>query len=169
MTTQATIVTSFGDGGGGNGEHVVAEFDDDLNIDSDGEVKLSFNPGDDVYFLVQHDSKVRITNVKSTLGQVQSQGDVSRTRTKTILFAELNEKKSFGYIGSSPSVNCFGNQAAVNTIDDVDVVAVSGTMPAMIEVSKSCTFKSYKLIAPVPALDEDEEYPVGVVIYMEVV
>jgi hypothetical protein len=166
MTTQATIIASFGEEAAAENYHVVIELDDQLNKDSDGDVKTTFNPGNEVYFLVQHDSRVRINSIKSSKGQVQALGSVTRTRTKNILFAEAGEEQQFGYLGSS-SVEWLGNTAGIVDYDGINLRAVGGNFPAMGRVSKSTTFSSYKLVADVPTLSEDEDYPIGVVVYME--
>ena len=54
----ATIVVEFGTGADSSA-FVAVELDDHLNKDADGETKTQFNPGDQVWFWVQHDASLR--------------------------------------------------------------------------------------------------------------
>jgi len=69
MTVAATVVVEFGHGVD-SGALVVVELDEVLNLDLDGNEKTSFSPGDTPYFLVHHDSSVRIGAIKSSAGMV---------------------------------------------------------------------------------------------------
>jgi len=167
---QATIVVKFGDDvSDSSSYHVVAELDDTLNLDSEGESKTSFNPGDPVYFLVQHDSRVRIRAIRATLGDIQSLGSVSRYRDSVMLFAEINEKQSVGYMGGTANSLWYGNTVGLGSNGLTDFIATFGTFPAIGKIGRSCPFNSYVLRSNVPALTEDDEYLVGIVIYMEVI
>ena len=59
MSVQSTIVVEFGDGADSSG-FVAMELDETLNLDSDGNVKTSFAPGNEVWFWLQHDETLRV-------------------------------------------------------------------------------------------------------------
>jgi len=170
MTTKATIVIKFGDDvANANSYHAIAELDGTMNRTLAGEEKTSFNPGDDVYFLVQHDSRVRVTAIRPTCGQVDSLGQVTRTRSNLLLFTAVNEKQSMGYMGSSASPLWYGNSASLSPSETLDFISTSGLFPAIGKITRSCPFNLYRLRTNIPALGVDETYPVAVVVYMEVI
>jgi hypothetical protein len=174
MSTRATIVVKFGEEVENASSYFVkAELDESMNVDSKGETKSSFTADgtttDPVYFLIQHDSRVQIKAIKSTNGQIQSMGQVSRTKKQQTIFTEINEVKDIGYMGSGVNVRCWGNQ--INGIGHEGLTGVkvtSGVFPAIADVKVGCRFGLFCLHAIIPALGEDEDYPVAIVIYMEV-
>ena len=135
MTTQATIVVTFGENVSSSNHFVRAELDDTLNLNSEGKSKTSFNPGDDVYFLIQHDSTVRIRAIRSTSGQVQSLGAVSRSREQIMLYTELNEIQDFGYTGGTANIWRYGNALGLESEGITSFKATLGTFPAIAKVS----------------------------------
>ena len=174
MSTRATIVVKFGEEVENASSYFVrAELDEDMNVDSKGETKSSFTADgtttDPVYFIIQHDSRVRVKAIKSTNGQVQPMGAVTRKKTTQMIFTEADEVKDVGYMGSGVNVRCWGNQITGIEHEGLTKVKVtSGVFPAIADVNVGCGFGLFCLHAVIPKLGEDEDYPVAIVIYMEV-
>jgi hypothetical protein len=169
MTTKATIVVSFKAGTSSTGYHTAAELDDELNVDSAGNVKTSFYKGDDIYFLLQHDSRLRIVDIRATNGNVVYIGTVTRTRESFMVFEEVDTPQSFGYMGGNFSTDWEGNQATVARDGITNITTNAGDFPANGTISRECSFRSYRLRSAIPTLASDEEYHVTVVVYMEVI
>ena len=87
MSEKATLVVKFGQGASSG--FVAAEFDDIKNVDTAGKTKSSFAPGEEPYFLVQHDDSVRIDRIAATGGMVVAMGLVSRPYSDRLDFPAL--------------------------------------------------------------------------------
>ena len=102
-----SIIISFGSLSSSDAGLIVLEPDDLLNIDSEGNIKTTFNPGDDFYFLVHHDHTIIIDSVKSTSGALRAQGEKTRTNIQLITFTLETENHQLGHRpqgGVSPSL-----------------------------------------------------------------
>jgi len=165
MSTTATIVVEFGDGADSDAL-VVVELDDESNLDDDGEEKTTFNPGDQPYFLVHHESTVRIGSVECSSGMVTGGSSVSRSRTQRMEWSDTDESQELPHIPSGEvSWTWYGNQATV-TRDGRSLPAIDG-VPAVGDANYSMAAYQYQLIPPSLDLSEDEEYPILIVVTME--
>lgn len=171
MAVEASIVVDFGDGAPGDDELVVVEFNEDHsnNLDSDGEVKNSFRPGEQPVFMVNHSPALRIESVKCTDGSVRLSGNnLTKERDKEVLFTTLESKDSLGY--SEPvltTIEWFGNTGNL-IINNSQAELVTGTIPCLGHVTYDVVFNSeYILTPPTLSLEGDETYKIVVVIYME--
>jgi hypothetical protein len=145
---------------------VVAEGDDQLNVDDDGNVKSTFAPGDIFKWLLQHDDTVKVAAVKCSSGVVALLGEVARTKTVNQQFAATDDVE-LSYIpnggvtakwyGRSPNLTVNGRTISV---DDY---------PAVADLSYSAAMLSYRLTPPAMSLDEDENYYILIVVEMEAV
>lgn len=166
MTVKATIVVSFGEGVDGSGSFVLARLDDELNVDRDGNVISSFEPGDQVFLIIQHDDTVRISKVVATHGVIEQLPDKDYGFVDRVLFADAGKEGSLtaiprGMVSRSP----FGRQSTVMVAGRK--VWIEAGEPVMYDLTYSARVKSYKLHTPSMALGADDEYPIAIVIYME--
>jgi hypothetical protein len=171
MTTKATIIISFGEGVSSDNYFVIAELDDAMNLDAEGKVKSQFNPGDDVYFLVQHEAAVRMSGVRCSRGQIQSQGTVSRSQDMgNLVFTEANETKGTGYIANNLSAAFFGNSVNLSLIEGGKTIkCFGGSYPAICKADIRANFHSFRYIPPALTLTSEESYPIAIAVYMEVI
>lgn len=151
---------------------MIADFQRNRGIDSDGKdvEKTSFNPGDIYHFLVQHDPGLRLTDVRSSWGSVQSLGAATRTHEgEDIQLAEAEDERETGYIPSGPvAATWYGNSPAIaNTGRDIRYQ--SGSLPAIGKISYLAVWHGYRLVPADLELDEGEEWPVLIVAYMDLV
>lgn len=168
----STIVVNFGSGTSADTDFVKVELDDILNVDSAGETISSFSPGDSVYFLVQHGDTVKVGDVKSTSGSISLQSSsVSREREQQLFFTTGldTDTLEYDYIGTYTDV-WKGNTAQTTVaVGGRTITPNGGTYPAISDSIINAEFISYKLTSDVPTLAEDEDYPVGIVVYIEAV
>lgn len=161
-----TLVVNYGDGVDSS-LFSLALLDDFLNRDARDEVITSFAPGDLVNFLVQVDPALRIDRVVATHGQVVSQGYCLRERTDQLLFAELQGELSAIPAGAL-SAAWYG-RAAAGLKASGRQLTVTGSVPALGDITYSARFAGYVLHTPMVELAADEEYPIIIVIYIEAV
>jgi len=166
VSVEATIVVEFGQGVD-SGALVVVELDEVMNLDLDGEEKTSFSPGDTPYFLVHHDQTVRIQSIKSSSGMVSGGNIVTRDRNQQVQWVKDGEKQDLSYTpANSPTWKWWGN-TPTTTRDGRTVTVSEPGIPAIGEVSYVIETKQYQLTPPPMDLEEDETYPVLIVIYLE--
>ncbi len=169
MSVESTIVVEFGTGVD-SGALVVVELDDEVNLGEDGEVKTSFVPGDEPGFLVHYDtSALRITRVACSSGMVVDLGQVTRTRVQQVEFTVAEQPQDIPHIPAGGiSWNWYGNSPAVNQ-DGRTLTAIGddAEFPAIGEATYHVSYQAYKLIPPTLTLDDDEQYPVLITVYME--
>lgn len=168
MGTQATIIVKFGDQVSNAEDYFVTAIIDE-QLDASGSVKTSYNPGDQPSVLIQHDGRVRIGSVKCSTGQMVYDGQVSRNKETTLVFTEQNEEKQLSYIARSLSMIWYGHVATYRESEDRKLVCSGGQLPAICRASLSCGFHKYDLHANIPPLTPEDEYPVAIVVYMEVI
>lgn len=169
MGVVASIKVTFGEGAEGASDSVVMEFDDVLNVDSAGEEITQWQPGDIIYFRIQHPPTVRLDSVKPTDGQVVGQGAVPRERVDRQLWTDLDDKQELGCIpdgGLTPK--WYGNECSgLRKSGDKSVLVSSGVLPAQCDVTYSAGFNLYKLITRFVELGQDETWPVTIVAHFE--
>jgi len=166
MSVEATIVVEFGQGVD-SGALVVVELDEEMNLDLDGEEKTTFFPEDTPYFLVHHDASVRIGAVRSSSGMVSGGGVVSRERSQQMQWPTADDQQDLPHIpASEPTWKWWGNMPVISR-DGRAVTASGSSLPAIGEVSYTIETHQYQLFPPAMDLEEEETYPVLVVITME--
>lgn len=131
-------------------------------------VKSQFNPGDQVFLLLHYDhSRLRVTDIKATAGQVVMEGAVSRTATDEVLFTAAGELLQLSHIpAGAMAVSWFGRSAAI-TRDGRNISA--NDAPCLGNVSYAYQATSCRYVPPPMVLGEDESYPVAIVVYVEAV
>ena len=150
---------------GAESGHAVIELDDVLNND-----ETSFDSGDTIYLRVQHSPEVVLSNVKATHGSVFENGNVSRTEDDELLWLNV-DPQDLSYI---PAVLTdalwYGNNGAGLRKEGLKQVRLETVNdPALVKLSYSSVFKSFKLIAPTVNLSafEDSTYPINIVATFE--
>lgn len=163
---KATLVVVFGDGV--EAGFVKAEFDEIENVNAAGEVKTQFVPGDEPYFLVQHDPTLRIDRVASTDGMaVSNNAEETRTRTTALDFAQVDDTVELDYLpAGSGSRVWYGNVPTIAT-DGRAITATGGQLPAKGLATYPTTWQSYRLIPPPLTLAAEQTYEITIYIYME--
>lgn len=169
MSTTPTIVVRFGQGATAGADLFLVELDAELNretVDGEDREKTKFYPGDEIHFLLHFDqTKYRVTSVKATAGQVQMNQWVSRTHEEELLFEAVSEAVELShYPSSAPSITWFGRSANVSrdgrslTADDAPCLGIA-----------NYTYRAWsgKLVPPSVDLDDGEEYPLAIVVYVE--
>ncbi|MCK5605597.1 hypothetical protein KAR91_27130 [Candidatus Pacearchaeota archaeon] len=161
-----SIIISFGSLSSVDAGIIVLEPDDLLNIDSEGNPKTTFNPGDDFYFLVHHDHTILIDSVKSTSGALRAQGEKTRTNEQLITFTLKTEEHALRHRPQGAiSATYYGNEVSGLAVNNRKLTASGGRFPADGLVSYSYRALSYKLTSPTPNLGENDTWPIHAVAY----
>ena len=150
----------------------IPDFARNIELDADGKQveKTSFHPGDIYHFLVQHDARLTLTEVRSSWGTVQSLGAATRSHTgEDIQLAEAEDAAETSYIPSGVlSIRWYGNSPRVGN-DERAISYRSGPLPAIGKLTYSAAWHSYRLVPGPLALAEGEEWPVLIVAYLDLV
>lgn len=172
---ETTVTVVFNDGE--DNDHIIlAELDDVLNVDSDGEVISTFAPGDEPYIRFNASDNVTIDSVVATDGGVLSLGNVSRTIELEQLFASNDaaepDELSFSVVVDTVDVSYIGRDGSFTTKDlgngMLKYVGDIASVPFLMAATIDYTAKSYQLIPPTLNLDEEETYNIYVVFYVTV-
>jgi hypothetical protein len=174
MSVEASIVVQFGTGiTGGSNDIVVVEFDDKHpnNLNADKEVKSTFDPDDQPVILVHYASHLKITDVKTTAGNVGEIGqNIVRERKDSSLFTKLDSTNSFSYVTATGLTQSWYGNKGVAVINKNQLELSGGTTPCYGDFTFKVNFnKQYMLIPPALNLKEDETYPIYIVIYIDAV
>lgn len=164
MSLGATIVVQFGEGADSSA-FVTMELDETLNLDSAGDAKSEFGPGDEVWFWLQHDTNLAVERIESTSGMVVDCGMARRERNQELTFIG-EEGASLSYIPAvSPTFTWFGNVGAGLGLDGRSVT-VAGNLPCTCDVVIPIDVHLYRFIPPALELAEGASYRVVVVVTM---
>lgn len=176
MSVSATIVVHFGDDVDAN-TFAMAMLDSELNVDAEGEEITSFVPGDEIFFLIQHDPSLRIDGLpKATDGTVVAQPDKEFVFTEQELIFEegagVGDRAEVGgpdlaAVHRGDITKTWYGREGIGFEVKNRKATVTGGVPSICKVQFNAPMKSYKLHTPNVTLAEDEEYPVVIVIYME--
>lgn len=164
----ATLVVAFSEDALDAGGFYLAELDDAANLNSSGETKTSFAPGDEPYIIIQHDDTLRIGRIVTTSGSIFSTGSVSRTKEQTSVFASEGDTSSLPCLGSSSTSFFYGSVSLkMDSENSTNVEAESGSFPAVVDFSVTGQFHQYQLSPNIPSLSKDQTYDVYIIIYFE--
>lgn len=168
--SKAVLKIEFAGAGADSGLHMAAIADFERNmetVDGKRQEKTTFYPGDQFYFLLQHDAKLRLSHVASSWGAVQALGPVSRQHEDSIELRGPGDDKSLSYTpAGSVAVRWYGNAPSLDTIGR-QISYRSGPLPAIGTLSYQSRWQSYRLIPGALSLGPDEEWPVLIVAYLE--
>lgn len=165
MSEKTTLVLKFGQAAGTG--FAIAELDDIRNVDSTGQKKSSFAPGDEVYFLVQHDDSLRIDRIAATGGMVVAMGQVSRDYTDRLDFPALGDTAELSHLPAGSVSRTWVDHAAAVTIAGRTVTAAGGELPAKGNLAYSAEMHSFRLVPPPMTLADGESHEITVYIFME--
>lgn len=165
--SDVTIKVDFGDNVSSDVFFVI-ELDDTLNLDGDGNVKTQFNPGDSVYFILHYDSsKVTVSAIAASAGDVVSEGSVTRTVTDRLSFTNIDDAVDLSHIPNTTlSADWFGNEPGI-TRDGISVTA--DTAPAIGDIKYNYVADGYRFDPPDMDLGDDDDFPVLIVVAIEAV
>lgn len=162
----ATIVVQFGQGADSSA-FVVLELDETLNLDSSGEAKSEFAPGDEVWFWVQHDPGLRIGQVACTSGMAVDCGTVRRERRQELTFAAADSEETISHLpATAPTLTWYGNDGSPLAIDGRTVRA-GGQIPSTCDAVLAVDVHLYRYIPPPLQLADGDSYRSVVVVTME--
>lgn len=165
MSLGATIVIQFGESADSSA-FVAMELDETINLDSTGNAKSEFEPGDEVWFWLQHDASLVVASIESTSGMVVDCGMARRERTQELTFIG-EEGASLSYIPAvSPTYTWYGNVGSGLALDG-RTVSVAGNLPCTCDAVIPIDVHLYRFIPPALELAEDASYRVVVVVTME--
>lgn len=165
---RATIVVHYGEGVSKDA-FVLAELDETMNVDADGNQLASFTPDDKVWFLVQIDPTLRIDKVRATDGQVVAEGQVRRDRVDNLLFEAAAEAKELSAIPTGPVTPEWYGRQGTGFAAEGRQVTVAGGVPCLGDVSYAALMQGYRLEPPNIELAADETYTVKIVVYVEAI
>ena len=152
----ACFVVDFGEGAD-TSALVAMEFDDTMNVDDEGKVKSKFRPGDDIFFLIHHELKLRIESVKTTGGMVVSQGSVTRVRSNELLWNDLEEKQlSYVPSGGITAEWYWREGSGLKKTDTRNAMISGGELPVEGLIKYDITAKLYRLATPKIELEPNE-------------
>lgn len=160
----------------GDTEYVgIAELDDTLNVDDEGEEKTSFHSQEEAYVRLHLSSNVEVYDYKVSSGSISSEGSDTRTLTEEVEFDSEDENgpttHTVSVVPNSTSVSYFGNSGSYET----ETNEVSGQLtysgdtskvPFVAEFTHSYSVNIYKVTLPEVELEEDDSYPVLVTFYV---
>lgn len=169
MSTTPTIVVRFGQGSSASADLFLVELDGQLNretVDGEDQEKTQFYPGDEIHFLLHFDqTKYRVTAIKATAGQVQMSSWVDRTHEEELLFEAVGEAVDLSHYPSrAPVVTWYGRTASLSRVGRS---LSADKAPCLGILSYNYRAWSGKLVPPSVDLDDDEEYPLAIVVYVE--
>lgn len=165
MSGKTTLVIKFG--AGASGGFVAAEFDAKKNVDAAGKIKTNYSPGEEVWFLVQHDDTLRIGRVAATGGMIVTRGSVPRSRVDRLDLAEIDTIVELSRIPSGSVTRSWVDNAAAVTIAGRVVSAIGGKLPAKGDFSYTAVMHSFSLIPPPMDLAANETHDITIYIFME--
>jgi hypothetical protein len=169
MSTTPTIVVRFGQSVAGSTDLFLVELDAQLNretVDGEEREKTQFYPGDEIHFLLHYDrTKYQVEAVRATAGQVQMNQWVSRSHEEELLFEVAGEALELSHLPSAaPAVTWYGRSATLSR----DGRAISAAAaPCLGLVSYQFSAWSGKLVPPPMELEDGEEFPMAIVVYVE--
>jgi len=174
-----TLVTTF-EGVSDSSDLIrVLALDDEKNLDSDGEVKTSFYPGEVIHYIVHLSDKLKIKEVVATEGTVSYMGKSTRKTVDQVFFTNrdtsdltdfttsvipIGMTKAFtGVRKGSPTAKVNSNGTVTYTAEDVKNV------PYLLTYTHEYSVYMYRYTPRANLIieDENESYPVGIVFYLE--
>lgn len=167
--TAPTIVVRFGQGAAAGQDLFLVELDGQLNretVDGVDQEKTQFYPGDEIHFLLHYDpGKYTVSDIKATAGQVQMGRWVERSAEEEMLFEVVGEPLELShYPSGAPSVDWYGRRASISR-DGRSLAADSA--PCLGLVTYQYRAWSGKLVPPPVELEDGEQYPLAIVVYVE--
>ncbi len=165
MSVGATIISQFGEGADSSA-FVAIELDETLNLDAEGNAKTSFDPGDEIWFWIQHAETLVIERIEATSGMVVDCGTVCRSRTQELTFTGTDSIELSHIPARNPSYAWYGNEGA-DMARNGRSVSVGGNTPCTCDAEIPIDVHLYRFVPPRLELDEEKTYRVVIVTYVE--
>lgn len=161
---ETTIITYNSD----SSDIGVLEVDPNLNLDSSGNVKTSFNAGDQVYLSIHYDrNKYRVVSAVASSGELQFRGtQVGRREISRQFFSDSVTVDLQYIINSIVAVKWYGSRGTIQA--DYNTLRAS-IVPCIVDVTISVISDIY-LYVPDQSMDlsdPDADFPVGVKFELE--
>ena len=171
---ETTILVSFNDGTDSDEYLTLAELDDVLNIDSNGDVKTSFGEGDEPYFRFHCSDNIQLDAVASTLGSLINIGTANRVKESSNVFASRDDdaldSHTLPVVPSSYSVTYEGNVGSLlsetTTGGLVTLSRRTSHTPFSAFFLSSYRATIFQLVPPALSLGDDETFNIYVVFYV---
>lgn len=164
----ATLVVPFGGSAKSPSGGVIAEWDDTMNLDASGQVKLEWQPGDGAYLLVYHDHTARIVAVKASAGTIGQGSTVTLQRDDLLGWPEAGEAQAVRYVPNDvPALEWFGNRGREVAVAGKEITVRAGEFPCLARCVYQVRFTRYLLKTPAMALQAKETFPIRVFIYYQ--
>lgn len=152
--TAIALVVTFGDAAAASG-FVVAEPDETLNVDVDGNVLSELPPGQPFYFLLQHDDTIRVETVTVSSGVVANRGRVTRAKKGQLQFPDGSGIELPYFPAGGVDVDWDGRSPQLS-VDGRKLKAAS--YPAIGDAAYDAELTSYRLTPPAMSLAAEEKY-----------
>lgn len=176
MSFQATTVVSFNDGSSDADYVFEVELDDKRNLDSEGNTKTSFSPGDNIYVQVNKSYNVDIIDVVATAGTVTPEGAEYRdevvynlftarpdTREEEFVLTHIPNASAFSFVGRSGQL-----ERSVTNIMQHKFTPDTSKTPFMAKIQYSYKILSYLWKSPEVEIEENGSYEMALVFYIKV-
>lgn len=158
---KVTLVINFG-AGADSSLLAVALLDDELNKDASGEIKTSFAPGDQPYFLVHLDPALAIGSVRCSSGSARYLGEVTRTEEADIDADSPGDTAELSYLPSGGvSGDWYGNRPGMTVSGRT--ITWAEPLPATGKIRYS--YRAYSYQYSPPPLAADQEWRTRIVIH----
>lgn len=187
MALQGTIVVDFTSTSSSPSDYLFsAEVDKTLNLNSDGEIKGIFEPGDKVFIAVNHSTNIRIDSVVCTDGTIVRESvirkpdggletnPVTRDGSEEMFFtsrkADEPSTVELSKVCTSMTQTYYGRGGSINyDTSPVGVVVATGNVaftPFIAAMKYKYKATVYKLSLPNVPVSQELDHPVGVVFYI---
>ena len=162
----ATLVVPFGGSAKSASGNIMAEWDDTMNLDQDGNAKSQWQPGDEAFLIVHHDHTAEIVDVRATAGNIATGQVVSLPREELVGFPQALEQQALQYLPESPpEVTWQGNSGREWKVSGREMVVSAGDFPCLAHCLYQVRFIRYRLKTPTMTLKADETFPIRVYVY----
>lgn len=165
MSVVGTLVVNFGESAATDSGNIVAEWDDELNIDAAGEVISQFVPGDEVWLLLHHGADVTITGIAVTAGTVSRSGEAIRQRQAELGWGSVDDDQQLSYTPAGLLLYDWKGRVGSGAVRTERSVSVAGNFPCLAVVTFPVRFVSYRIQTPEITLAEKETFPLRAYVY----
>jgi len=165
-------VVVFGDAAGGADYGIQVVWDARANVDAAGEPISKYYPGDSRFFLVIVPAGIELVEVMATDANatVTEVGPVTRPQVDRLLFDEAGKLLNLSRLPAGAVTPTWYGRTATETVEGQRIKA--SVAPVLADIAYSYAAIQFRMTAP-PELaigpDEDDDWPIGVVVYAEVV
>ena len=174
MAVETSIVVEFGEDVPSAGDVVIIELDPthENNLNTAGELKSTFAPGEMPVFIINHSDTISIDRVACTHGSIALIGNnisIEKSDSFVLTSDETTETINYVNVNSFTTETFLGNSGVIAVADSI-VTTESGSYPCLCNVTYNAVFQfQYQLTPPTLSLDADETYEIVVVVYASII